>query len=178
MFRVHLLILRAQSFHQALNRLSDRRMKVELAFHRAEYVQEELQTHLAELEAEVDLLHEWSKSLTEQSEAESTQPAETAESLERRRQGIVRKAKEYQAQLALLNSATSSSAIRISDLTRLQQENKDREKEIRLKRKKVDAFHGLPADPDLARIALVQATENLKELIRVREDLLHRMIED
>ena len=174
-------------------------MKIKLVYHRAEYVQTELQAHLFELEAELDLLHVWSKSLTGQLEADSSaQPAETAESLERRRQGIARKAKEYQAQLALLNSATSSSAIRISDLTRLQQHNKDGEKEIRLERKKVEAFRGLPAvgfvyilfisrvfctdcalqDPELARITLLQATENLKELIRVREGFLHGMVEN
>ncbi|KAJ3884836.1 hypothetical protein GG344DRAFT_83442 [Lentinula edodes] len=114
-------------------------------------------TALAKLEAELALLRKWTVSLSgvtspglETASVETVNgTTETAESLERRRQVIIRKAKEYQAQIIQLNSTNPSSFsmnVSISDLTRLQEQNKEREKEIRLKRKKVEAFRGLPAD--------------------------------
>ncbi|KAJ3898550.1 hypothetical protein F5879DRAFT_980136 [Lentinula edodes] len=68
--------------------------------------------------------------------------------------------------------------VSISDLTRLQEQNKEREKEIRRKRKKVEAFRGLPANLDLARLTLFQATQNSQDLTRVRQGLLRRMVDD
>ena len=97
---------------------------------------------MAEVESELALIHKWSSLLAEGSGSEGS---ETVENLERRRQGIVRKAKEYQSQLAQLDLKTANNALRISDLTRLQEQNRESEKEIRKKRKKVEAFRGLPA---------------------------------
>ncbi|KAF5385601.1 hypothetical protein D9757_006743 [Collybiopsis confluens] len=164
-------------FHDALFRLSDRHMKLKLALHRAEYMQAELQTHVADLEAELALLHHWRESLGPASGAESKGSTETIEALERRRQVMIRKAKEYQTQLAQLEPATASSKIRISDLMQIQEQNKEREKEIRRKRKKLDAFRGLPANADLARLSLVQAMQDLKALSQTREELLDAMLE-
>jgi len=136
------------------------------------FVEEELQTHLAEVESELALIQKWSSLSAEESGSEAS---ETAENIERRRQGIVRKAKEYQSQLARLDLKTANNALCISDLTRLQEQNRQREKKIREKRKKVEAFRGLPANPDLARLSLLQATQELQKLTRAREGLLGGM---
>lgn len=100
---------------------------------------------MAGVEAELSLVSNWSESLTEGSDDQAN---DSTESLERQRQAVIRKAKEYQAQLAQLNAMSFSkslSIIGISDLTRLQEQNKAREKDIRRKRKKIEAFRGLPA---------------------------------
>ncbi|KAJ3847192.1 hypothetical protein EV368DRAFT_88002 [Lentinula lateritia] len=176
-------------FNHSIANLSTRRLHLKLSVDRATYVETELWLHLAKLEAELALLRKWTVSLSGAnppgSETTSveivTGTTETAESLERRRQVIIRKAKEYQAYLVQLNSTNPSSFsmdVSISDLTRLQEQNKEREKEIRRKRKKVEAFRGLPANPDLARLTLLQATQNLQDLTRVREGLLRRMVDD
>ncbi|KAJ3781828.1 hypothetical protein GGU10DRAFT_365474 [Lentinula aff. detonsa] len=171
------------SFNRSIIQLSSRRLNLKLSLNRATYVEEELRIHLAKLEAELALLRKWSASLNEatsMSEPTVGTETETAEILERRRTVIIRKAKEYQAQLSRLNSTASSSStdVTISDLARIQEQNKDREKEIRRKRKKVEAFRGLPANPELARLNLLQATQKLQDLTRVRERLLGRMIDD
>ncbi|KAJ4476528.1 hypothetical protein C8R41DRAFT_845828 [Lentinula lateritia] len=132
-------------FNHSIANLSTRRLNLKLSVNRATYVETELRLHLAKLEVELALLRKWTLSLIGETppgletsvEHGST---ETAESLERRRQAIIRKAKEYQAQLVQLNSTNPSSFstnVSISDLTRLQEQNKEREKEILRKRKKV-----------------------------------------
>ncbi|KAJ3720225.1 hypothetical protein DFJ43DRAFT_730176 [Lentinula guzmanii] len=169
------------SFNRSIIHLSTRRLNLKISLNRATYIEEELRIHLAKLEAELALLRKWSlNEATSMSEPTVGTEMETAEILERRRTVIIRKAKEYQAQLSRLNSATSSSStdVTISDLARIQEQNKDREKEIRRKRKKVEAFRGLPANPELARLNLLQATQKLQDLTRVREGLLGRMIDD
>ncbi|KAJ3996478.1 hypothetical protein F5050DRAFT_1807686 [Lentinula boryana] len=172
------------SFNRSITNLSTRRLNLKLSLNRATYVEEELRIHLAKLEAELALLRKWSASLSEAtsiSEPTVGTETETAEILERRRTVIIRKAKEYQAQLSHLNSTAASSCstdVTISDLARIQEQNKDREKEIRRKRKKVEAFRGLPANPELARLNLLQATQKLQDLTRVREGLLGRMVGD
>ncbi|KAJ3980706.1 hypothetical protein F5890DRAFT_1557453 [Lentinula detonsa] len=171
------------SFNRSIIHLSSRRLNLKLSLNRATYVEEELRLHLAKLEAELALLRKWSASLNEATSISKPTVGtemETAEILERRRTVIIRKAKEYQAQLSRLNSTASSSStdVTISDLARIQEQNKDREKEIRRKRKKVEAFRGLPANPELARLNLLQATQKLQDLTRVRERLLGRMIDD
>ncbi|KAH7881609.1 uncharacterized protein C8R40DRAFT_1078981 [Lentinula edodes] len=171
--------------NHSIANVSTRRLNLKLSVNRAIYVEKELRLHLAKLEAELALLRKWTVSLsgvTPESETafETGAGTETAESLERRRQVIIRKAKEYQAQLVQLNSTNASSFstnVSISELTRLQEQNKEREKEIRRKRKKVEAFRGLPANPDLARLTLLQATQNLQDLTRVREGLLGKMVD-
>ncbi|KAE9388552.1 hypothetical protein BT96DRAFT_430975 [Gymnopus androsaceus JB14] len=160
------------AFIQALTQLSTRRINLKLSLHRAAFVEAELQAHLAEVESELTLIHKWSSVLAEGSGSENS---ETVENLERRRQGIVRKAKEYQSQLAQLDPKTMNNALCISDLTRLQEQNREREKEVRRKRKKVETFRGLPANPDLARLSLLQATQELQKLTRAREGLLGGM---
>ncbi|KAJ3925650.1 MAG: hypothetical protein NXY57DRAFT_906828 [Lentinula lateritia] len=173
-------------FNHSIANLSTRRLNLKLSVNRATYVETELRLHLAKLEVELALLRKWTLSLIGETppgletsvEHGST---ETAESLERRRQAIIRKAKEYQAQLVQLNSTNPSSFstnVSISDLTRLQEQNKEREKEILRKRKKVEVFRGLPANLDLARLTLLQATQNLQDLTRAREGLLRRMVDD
>ncbi|KAE9387939.1 hypothetical protein BT96DRAFT_451018 [Gymnopus androsaceus JB14] len=159
-------------FIQALAQLSTRHLNLKLSLHRAAFVEEELQTHLAEVESELALIQKWSSLSAEES---GSKASETAENIERRRQGIVRKAKEYQSQLARLDLKTANNALCISDLTRLQEQNRQREKKIREKRKKVEAFRGLPANPDLARLSLLQATQELQKLTRAREGLLGGM---
>ncbi|KAJ4485276.1 hypothetical protein J3R30DRAFT_3438425 [Lentinula aciculospora] len=169
------------SFDQSIARLHARRLNLKLSLNRATYVEEELRIHLARLEAELALLRKWSSMPSEGEPAPETTSGtetETVETLERRRQLIISKAREYQAQLAHLNASNALPDITISDLTSLQEQNKEREKEIRKKRKKVDAFRGLPANPELARLDLLQATKNLKDLTRIREGLLGRMVDD
>ncbi|KAJ3929448.1 MAG: hypothetical protein NXY57DRAFT_1016607 [Lentinula lateritia] len=145
---------RLTSFNHFIANLSTRRLNLKLSVDRATYVETELRLHLAKLEAELALLRKWTVSLSEvtspglETTSVKTGTTETAESLERRRQAIIRKAKEYQAQLVQLNTTNPSSFstnVSISDLTRLQEQNKEREKEILRKRKKVKAFRGLPA---------------------------------
>ncbi|KAF9074065.1 hypothetical protein BDP27DRAFT_1317937 [Rhodocollybia butyracea] len=164
-------------FYQRLTNLSSRRLNLKLSLNRAIYIEEELRIHLAGVEAELSLIKKSSESLIDGSIDQNT---ETAESLERQRQAIVRKAKEYQAQLAQLNSMSPPESLStvISDLEQLQDRNKEREQAIRRKRKRIEAFRGLPANPELARLSLLQATHNLRELTRAREGLLSRMIEN
>ncbi|KAJ3868046.1 hypothetical protein EV359DRAFT_33096 [Lentinula novae-zelandiae] len=142
-------------FNHSIANLSIRRLNLKLSVNRATYVETELRLHLAKLEVELALLRKWSLSLIGEappglettSVKTGTGTTETAESLERRRQVIIRKAKEYQAQLVQLNTTNPSSIfmnVSISDLTRLQEQDKEREKEILRKRKKVEAFRGLP----------------------------------
>ncbi|KAJ3768317.1 hypothetical protein FB446DRAFT_650617 [Lentinula raphanica] len=175
------------SLTTSIAHLSRRRLDLKLSLNRAMYVEEELRTHLAKLEVELALIRKWSSSMNQRSTFSSHQmgaeisETETAETLELRRQAIVRKAKEYQAELIRLNSTKASSSstnITISDLTLLQTSNTEREKEIRRKRKKVEAFRGLPPNPELARLTLLQATQRLQDLSRIREGLLNKMVGD
>ncbi|KAJ3973382.1 hypothetical protein EV361DRAFT_796310 [Lentinula raphanica] len=166
------------SLTTSIAHLSRRRLDLKLSLNRAMYVEEELRTHLAKLEVELALIRKWSASMNQRTEMSET---ETAETLELRRQAIVRKAKEHQAELIRLNSTKASSSstnITISDLALLQTSNAEREKEIRRKRKKVEAFRGLPPNPELARLTLLQATQRLQDLSRIREGLLNRMVGD
>lgn len=200
-------MLSIHSFTQSISHLSTRRLDLKLSLHRVAFIEEELRTHLAKLESELALIQKWSTLLAQGTVTSVSETLETVESLERRRQLIIRKAKEYQSQLAQLNpipngAKTSPS---VSDLTQLQEQNRDREKNIRKKRKRVEAFRGLPAvstnscslsqsltrdnsvhspfpiqspkNPNLARLSLMQATQDLQKLIRVREGLLGRMAE-
>ncbi|KAF9463156.1 hypothetical protein BDZ94DRAFT_640663 [Collybia nuda] len=103
---------------------------------------------------------------------------ETSEMLDRRREALLKKAKEYHKELdSLLANMPAAPPVTVSKLTKQQEKNKLKEQELKTKRAKIKAFQGLPPNLDLARHELRNARDEQTKLIQLRERLLGRMAE-
>ncbi|KAG5644132.1 hypothetical protein DXG03_009079 [Asterophora parasitica] len=140
---------------------------------RLAYIEHELETHLAGVRFEERLLDRWNTALeTERDEEES--PA----LLERRKEDLVRKAKQYHEELkGVLKMMPDTPPVSVARLTEQEARNKAREAEIKTKRAKIKAFKGLPPNLELARHELRNARDELGQLTQLRERLLGRMAE-
>ncbi|KAJ7691307.1 hypothetical protein B0H17DRAFT_1286852 [Mycena rosella] len=156
------------SYSSALTRLYAREQDAQHTLTRLEHVERELRSHLATMVHEERLIDGWIDRLeTEHASGESTS------TIERRRETLLKKAKEYRT--ILENIAIEPPPISFADLTAQQAANARRAQEIKDKRARIKLFKGLPPDLDLARQQLKSARAAQMELIQLRERLLGRM---
>ncbi|KAG5649643.1 hypothetical protein H0H81_002723 [Sphagnurus paluster] len=161
------------SYQSAIAHLSADALAAKRLLNRLAFIEQELQTHLATTRFEVRLLAQGTEAL----DAEHAK-GENAAVLERRREDLVRKAKEYHEELkSILKTMPDAPAVTVSCLTEQQARNRAREQELKAKRAKVKAFKGLPPNIELARHELRNARNELGELTQLRERLLGRMAE-
>ncbi|KAG5725414.1 hypothetical protein E4T56_gene4170 [Termitomyces sp. T112] len=131
----------------------------------------ELQNHLAATKYEQRLVEKWNTILETQEKEE-----ESAVILERRKEDLVRKAKEYHEELkTVLKNMPEAPRITVTRLKEQEKKNKTKEQVLRAKRAKIKAFKGLPPNLQLARHDLRQARHELEKLTQLRERLLGRM---
>jgi len=101
---------------------------------------------------------------------------ESIATLVRRREVLLKKAKEYHKELeALLASMPDAPLITVTQLTKQQEKNRIMEQGLKAKRAKIKAFQGLPPNIELARYELRKARDEQMKLIQLRERLLGRM---
>ncbi|KAJ7259897.1 hypothetical protein C8J57DRAFT_1339557 [Mycena rebaudengoi] len=158
------------SYSSAIGRLSARTLEAQRSLNRLELVEQELLAHLATMVHEEHLIQSWTERL------ESDEAAlENTTTTERRRDALLRKAKEYRAELDSITMQPPP--ITFAELTSLQASNHLKAESIKGKRAKLRTFKGLPPNLDLARQQLRVAREEQMKLISKREQLLRRMVE-
>ncbi|TRM62811.1 hypothetical protein BD626DRAFT_41282 [Schizophyllum amplum] len=159
------------SYSSALTRLSRHTLEAERSLVRLEYAEAELRAHLAEMKHEERLIEKWKTTLTE-----DYPDGENAQTILRRRDAVLRKAKEYKNELDRLKAqAPDPPTVTIGDIARQQEANKEREQAMKTKRAKLKAFQGLSPNLDIARGQLRQAQDEEMRLIGVRERILAKM---
>ncbi|TFK28413.1 hypothetical protein FA15DRAFT_60231 [Coprinopsis marcescibilis] len=164
------------SFSSALNRLMDRSFALSLTQQRLSSTEEQIMDHLAYLKHQNGLLEHWMKVLQEDPSFDGASgSSEKPEALERRREALLRKAREYHNDLESILAHSQVPPVTINRMLRKQEKNRQLESEIKIKRAKIKAFQGLPPNLDLARLQLRKAREEQLELIRLREELLQNM---
>ncbi|KAJ7160553.1 hypothetical protein C8R43DRAFT_993289 [Mycena crocata] len=156
------------SYASAITRLSAREEDAQHSINRLELVERELQAHLATMGHEERLIESWIEKLDAKHAAE-----ESTSTLERRREALLKRAKEDRAILEGID--INPPAITFADLTAQQAANEQKAQTLKTKRAQVKAFRGLPPNLDLARQKLKAARTAQMELIQLRERLLGRM---
>jgi len=144
------------------------------SLNRLQQVEDELVDHLASIKYEYHLIKHWNKTLIPGPSNSSNM--ETAATLERRRETLIKKAKEYHKELeSLLIEEPLQVSTTVGQLLEQKEKNQIRERELKEKRAKIKAFQGLPPNLELARHELRAARQKQMELIQLRERLLGRM---
>ncbi|KAJ7474034.1 hypothetical protein FB451DRAFT_1088772 [Mycena latifolia] len=156
------------SYSSAITRLYSREQDAQETRNRLELVEQELQNHLATMRHEERLIENWIERL----DADHA-TGENTSTIERRRETLLKKAKEYRSQLEAI--VIEPPPISFADLTAQQAANERRIQAIKAKRAQIKAFKGLPPNLDLARQQLKAARAAQMELIQQRERLLGRM---
>ncbi|GLB36766.1 hypothetical protein LshimejAT787_0310530 [Lyophyllum shimeji] len=161
------------SYSFAITQLSAESLEAQRLLNRLQFIEYELQTHLASTRHEQRLVDKWAMRLeVEQAEGQS------APMLERRKEDLMRKAKEYHEDLkAVLKTMPDAPRVTVTRLTEQENRNKAKEQELKAKRAKIKAFKGLPPNLDLARHELRNARHELGQLTQLRERLLGKMAE-
>ncbi|KAK1221333.1 hypothetical protein PQX77_015853 [Marasmius sp. AFHP31] len=140
----------------ALTNLSSKRLTLKQSLYRTEYAVKELETHLAMVEHEQRLLngyaplmvlHTLDFTITQGSwklhfDEALMSDEDSPELLERKRQALLKKAREYKRELE--NIKLEDPPVTVSDLSAQQDRNKETEERIRQKRAKLKVFQGLP----------------------------------
>ncbi|KAF8168502.1 hypothetical protein B0H34DRAFT_685801 [Crassisporium funariophilum] len=164
------------SYSAAISQMSKESLSLSCSLNRFKRAEHELQTYLAALEHESHLITHWNKSMIPGSS--NTMGLETAAITERRRETLVKKAKEYHKELEshLVNEPLHIS-VTVTQYLEQKRRNQAIEQELIEKRAKVRAFQGLPPNLELARHELREARQRQMELIQLRERLLGRMAE-
>ncbi|KAF8816606.1 hypothetical protein BYT27DRAFT_7181417 [Phlegmacium glaucopus] len=165
------------SYSTAITHLTKESFSLDRSLNRLEQVEDELSNHLASIKHEYHLIEHWNKTLIPgPSNTSSTANMETAPTLERRRETLIKKAKEYHKELeSLLVEEPLQVSITVSQLLEQKEKNQVRERELKEKRAKIRAFQGLPPNLELARHELRTARQKQMELVQLRERLLGRM---
>ncbi|KAF5376875.1 hypothetical protein D9615_007248 [Tricholomella constricta] len=162
------------SYSSAITQLTTDSLSAQKLLNRLQFIEHELQTHLAATRVEQRLLAKWNSAL----EADRGDEQGSAAMIERRKEDLVRKAKEYHEELkAVLKAMPDTPPVSVARLTEQENRNKTREQELKTKRAKIKAFKGLPPNLDLARHELRNARDELGKLTQLRERLLGRMAE-
>lgn len=113
------------------------------SLNRLKQVEDELVHHLASINHEYHLIKHWNKTLIPGPSNGSNM--ETAATLERRRETLIKKAKEYHKELeSLLIEEPLQVSTTVSQLFEQKEKNQIRERELKEKRVKIKAFQGLP----------------------------------
>ncbi|RDB27279.1 hypothetical protein Hypma_004295 [Hypsizygus marmoreus] len=161
------------SYSASIVNLSDELLSLRRSLNQMLLVEDELQDHLSLTRHEQLLIDKWTISLEKDQET-----GETPAVLERRREGLLKKAKEYHKELtAVMALMPTPPSVTVTRLTEQQSTNKLKEQELKAKRAKVKAFQGLPPNLELARHELRNARSEQMKLIQLRERLLGRMAE-
>ncbi|KAF7978963.1 hypothetical protein HWV62_44201 [Athelia sp. TMB] len=140
------------SYSAALMRLSDEDLKLK---------QMSLRLRRAETE--------WRNTIEQEHATTST-----AE-MQRKKESLVRKAKEYKKELDGIMVHVEDPPVTITQLSAQHERIKKQEADIKAKRAKLRAFKGLPPNLDVARMQLKQARDEQMELIKLRERILGKM---
>ncbi|KAL0567665.1 hypothetical protein V5O48_014329 [Marasmius crinis-equi] len=160
-------------YSNALINLSSKKLSLKQSLHRTEFAMKELESHLAAVEHEYRLLDRWKSHFDD---ILYSNPGEgSPELLERRRQALSKKAKEYKREHDSIK--LEDTPVTVSDLSAQQARNKETEEKVRQKRAKLKVYQGLPPNLDQARAALKKARTQQMRLIRMREKLLSDMAE-
>ncbi|KAI5885070.1 uncharacterized protein SCHCODRAFT_02645013 [Schizophyllum commune H4-8] len=159
------------SYSNALSRLSQNSLEAKRTLARLDYIESELRAHLAEMKHEERLISKWKLTMNEE-----YPDGEDSRAVLRRRDAVLRKAKEYKTELDQLQAETPQSpSVTIGDLATQQEANRQREHAMKTKRAKLKAFQGLSPNPDLARAQLRDAQDEQTRLIGIREQILAKM---
>ncbi|KAG6809467.1 hypothetical protein H0H92_016123 [Tricholoma furcatifolium] len=159
---------------RAIDRLSEDSLSVQRLLNRLQFVESELDNQLASVRFEQRLVDKWDATLVEAEE----EAIEGATMMERRKEDLMRKAKEYHEELKLIQKSTPEPPrVTVTRLKEQEKRNKAMEQELKAKRAKIKAYKGLPPNLDLARNELRQASHDLEKLTHLRERLLGRMAE-
>ncbi|KAJ7712535.1 hypothetical protein DFH07DRAFT_974932 [Mycena maculata] len=143
------------SYSSAILQLSARAQNSEKSLNLLLLVERELKSHLAAMVHEERLMDSWIERLSgELATSESTS------ALERRREALLKNAKEHRAMLEAIVAA-----------------NERRAEAIEAKRAQLRSFRGLPPNLNLARQQLKSARAAQMALIQLRERLLGQMAE-
>ncbi|KDR68792.1 hypothetical protein GALMADRAFT_256644 [Galerina marginata CBS 339.88] len=162
------------SYSTAIDKLTVEKLTLSRSLNRLKQVEDELNHHLASLKHERDLLAHWNEVLSPGSSS-SLNP-ETAATIERRREALVKKAKECHRELeTMLAEEPLEISVTVSQLLAQKEKNQAKEREIKEKRTKLKAFQGLPPNLEMARHELRVARQRQTELIQLRERLLGKM---
>ncbi|KAL7285900.1 hypothetical protein ACG7TL_001011 [Trametes sanguinea] len=160
------------TYSNAIERLDAEELAVTRSLLRAREAQDELEQHLLSTVHENALIDKYVRRLGGPHDEESVA------SLQREKAARASKAKEYQKQLDMLMSdMPEAPPVSITELDVLRKQLKKQDQVLKEKRAKVEAFQGLPPNIDLARLALVEASEKHLELVQIRERLLRKMAE-
>ncbi|KAL1712405.1 hypothetical protein EV715DRAFT_213699 [Schizophyllum commune] len=159
------------SYSNALTRLSRNSLEAKRTLARLDYMESELRAHLAEMKHEERLISKWKSTM-----GEEYPDGEDSHAVLRRRDAVLRKAKEYKNELDQLQAtAPESPAVTVGDLALQKEANRQREHAMQTKRAKLKAFQGLSPNPDLARAQLREAQDEQTRLIGIREQILAKM---
>ncbi|KAF8907708.1 hypothetical protein CPB84DRAFT_1768605 [Gymnopilus junonius] len=162
------------SYSTAIDQLFEEKFALSRSLNRLRQIEDEMKDHLASLRHEYHLIRQWNETLTPGS-SDSLRP-ESAATLERRREALVKKAKEYHRELeTLIAEEPLKVPITIEQFISQKEKNLALERMIREKRAKLNAFQGLPPNLELARHELRVARQRQMELVQLRERLLGRM---
>ncbi|KAG2001916.1 hypothetical protein CC2G_001517 [Coprinopsis cinerea AmutBmut pab1-1] len=160
------------SYSPVLSRLVDQSISLSLTQERLRATEQELREHLGYLRHHNGLLEHWRKTLQEPGSSTSE---ESSEDLERRRESLLRSAREYHKELEALIAQSHPPKVTITALLQQQEKNRKLARDIKDKKAKIRTFQGLPPNLELARHELQKAREEQMKLIQLREQLLTNM---
>jgi len=161
------------SYSTAIDRLSTELLSTRRSLNHLLCAEDELESHLASLRHEQFLVDKWTTTMEREEET-----GESIATLERRREGLLKKAKEYHKELdTLLADMPSATPVTVTQLVKQQEKNRLKEQQLQEKRAKIKAFQGLPPNLELARDELRNSRDEHLKLIQLRERLLRRMAE-
>jgi len=157
------------SYSAAITRLSGQELHLKRSSIRFDHAENELRSHLASARHEERLINNWTETI------EREQMHENAATIERRKDALVKKAKEYRKELDALMEEVDEPPVIVSQLANQLERICKRETDIKAKRAKIRAFQGLPPNLKMARLELKRARDEQMELIKLRERILRRM---
>ncbi|KAK0448471.1 uncharacterized protein EV420DRAFT_1566936 [Desarmillaria tabescens] len=156
------------NYSRALVQLSEEQLSLKQTLIRLAFIERQLTAHLATAKHEHHQIRKWTEHF--QSDIQS---GESMEETTRRRDALLRKAKEYRKELTTL--PISEPSVTISDLVAQSDRIKQRQEQIKVKRNKTKAFKGVSPNLDLARTQLREARAEQMKLFQLRERLMEKM---
>ncbi|KAF5355898.1 hypothetical protein D9756_004355 [Leucocoprinus leucothites] len=162
------------SITSKIDALSDEELLLRLSLNRLAFIEDELTMNLARLSHELQLISKWRVILG--SELVSS---ETSASLERKREALIRKAKELNREfITAMDESKDKSSTTITHVLKQKERNAKKEEALKIKRAKLRVLQGLPPNLELARHELFQAEQEQVKLIQLRERLLGSLAND
>ncbi|KAG6817300.1 hypothetical protein H0H87_010642 [Tephrocybe sp. NHM501043] len=120
------------SCFSVITQLSEDSLSALRLLNQLQYIEFELQSHLALVRYEQRLVDKWDTTFEDQHKEE-----ESSVMIGRRKEDLMRKAKEYHEELKTI-------LVTVTRLKEQEKKNKTKEQELKAKRVKVKAFKGLP----------------------------------